>query len=64
VPSIEITLINSKKFEKLYAIKFHGKPVNIEPLANSIKLKIKEKIKKEAASDFDLNNLNKQETNP
>ena len=64
VPSIEVILISSKKFEKLYAIKFHGKPVNIEPLTNSITPKINEKIKKETVLELDLNILNRNEVNP
>ena len=35
VPIIEIIFNISKFFAKLYAIKFHGKPVKIEPLKNS-----------------------------
>ena len=37
----------SNWLEKLYAIKFQGKPVKIDPLINSITPKIKENIKKE-----------------
>ena len=46
-------LKSSNWFEKLYAIKFHGKPVKIEPLINSKIPKIREKIKKELIIFFD-----------
>ena len=47
VPIIEVILKISNWFEKLYAIKFQGKPVKIEPLINSITPNIKEKTKNE-----------------
>ena len=64
VPSIEVILKISKKFEKLQAIKFQGKPVNIEPLRNSKTAKNNEKVKNEPAADIVLNLLKKQVTNP
>ena len=39
-------------FEKLDEIKFQGKPVNIEPLTNSIVPNKIEKIKKELTTFF------------
>ena len=36
VPIKEVNCIISRLLEKLYAIKFHGKPVKMEPLKNSI----------------------------
>ena len=47
VPIIDVMLIISSWFKKLYAIRFQGKPVKIEPLINSKIPNIKEKIKKE-----------------
>ena len=37
VPIKDVTWIISRLFEKLNAIKFHGKPVKIVPLKNSTK---------------------------
>ena len=39
--------------EKLYAIKFQGKPVKIKPLINSIKPKKMENVKKETTTFFE-----------
>jgi len=36
VPIKEVICIISRLLEKLYTIKFHGKPVNIVPLKNSV----------------------------
>ena len=36
MPIKEVICIISRLLEKLYAIKFHGKPVKIVPLKNSI----------------------------
>ncbi len=46
------------------AIKFHGNPVNIEPLTNSKTPNINEKIKYETTFDLGLNILKIRETNP
>ena len=45
VPIKDVMLRISKWFEKLYAIKFQGKPDKIEPLINSRKPKIQKIIK-------------------
>ena len=37
IPIKDVNCIISRLLEKLYAIKFHGKPVKMEPLKNSIK---------------------------
>ena len=50
--------------EKLYAIKFHGKPVKIDPLKNSRILNNNEKIKKELISFFDLKIMNNKKIKP
>ena len=42
---MDVILNISNWFEKVKAIKFHGKPVKTEPLINSTILKIKENIK-------------------
>ena len=47
VPITDVMLNNSSWFERLYAIKFHGNPVKIEPLTNSTIPNIKENIKNE-----------------
>jgi len=46
VPIKEVICIISKLLEKLYAIKFHGKPVKILPLINSITPNISENSNK------------------
>ena len=51
-------------FEKLKAIRFQGKPVNIEPLKNSKTPNNKENIKKELVVFFDFKTIKKYETNP
>ena len=45
VPIKDVMLRISKWFEKLYAIRFQGKPDKIEPLMNSKKPKITENKK-------------------
>ena len=45
VPIKDVIVKISKWFEKLYAIKFQGKPDKIEPLMNSTKPKIAENKK-------------------
>ena len=50
--------------KKLYAIKFHGKPVKIDPLKNSKILNNNEKIKKELISFFDLKIMNNKKIKP
>ena len=57
-------LKNSNWFEKLYAIKFQGKPVKIEPLINSKIPKIREKVKKELIIFFGLRSKKNKETRP
>ena len=47
VPITEDMLSIFYWFKKLYATKFHGNPVSIVPLINSITPKSKEKTKKE-----------------
>ena len=61
---IEIILKNSNWFEKLYATKFHGKPVRTDPLINSKIPKIKEKIKKETITFLGLKTKKKNEISP
>ncbi len=50
--------------KKLYAIKFHGKPVKIDPLKNSRIPNNNEKIKKELISFFDLKIMNNKKIKP
>ena len=50
--------------EKLYAIKFHGKPVKIDPLKNSRILNNNEKIKKELISLFCLKIMKNKKIKP
>ncbi len=50
--------------KKLYAIKFHGKPVKIDPLKNSRILNNSEKIKKEVISFFDLKIIKNKKIKP
>tara|TARA_E500000331_G_C16940849_1_gene576167 strand:- start:111 stop:398 length:288 start_codon:yes stop_codon:yes gene_type:complete len=45
VPKSERICINSGDHDQVYDIKFHGNPVNIFPLRNSSKEKIKENNK-------------------
>ena len=59
VPIKDVMLRISKWFEKLYAIKFQGKPDKIEPLINSRKLKIAENNKIELKVLFGLKKINK-----
>ena len=64
VPNIEVMLKNSNWLEKLYTIKFHGKPVKIEPLINSSIPKIREKIKNEFIIFFGFRSKKIKETKP
>ena len=64
VPINEAILNISKWLTKLYAIKFQGKPVNIEPLINSKIPKIKEKTRKELTIFFGFKILKHKETIP
>ena len=50
--------------EKLNAIKFQGKPVNIDPLINSVPPNNNEKIKKERTTLFEEKIENKYVINP
>ena len=50
--------------EKLYAIKFHGKPVKIDPLKNSRILNNNEKIKKELTRFFGLKIMKNKKAKP
>ena len=59
VPIKDIILRICKWFEKLYAIKFQGKPDRIEPLMNSTKPKITENNKIELKVLFGLKKINK-----
>ena len=61
---MEIIFKTSNWFEKLNAIKFHGKPVRIDPLINSKIEKIKEKIKRELIIFFDFKIKKKHEIRP
>ena len=61
---IDVILKISDWFDKLKAIKFQGKPVNIEPLKNSKTPNNKENIKKELIVFFDLKTIKKYEVNP
>ena len=54
VPIIETILKISNWFEKLEAIRFHGKPVRIDPLINSKIPKIREKIRNDLMIFCDL----------
>ena len=51
---MDVILKISNWFEKVKAIKFHGKPVKTEPLINSTMLKIKENIKNELIIFFEF----------
>ena len=64
VPIIEIIFKISNWFEKLKAIKFHGKPVKIVPLINSKIPKIKEKTKKELTIFLGFKIKKRHEINP
>ena len=64
MPIREVILKSSNWFEKLYAIKFHGKPVKIEPLINSKIPKIREKVKKELIIFFGFRIKKNKETKP
>ena len=59
VPIIEVILIISNWLEKLYAIKFQGKPVKIDPLINSKIPNNNEKIKNEFVTLFTLKIVSK-----
>ena len=59
MPIKDVMLKISKWFEKLYAIKFQGKPDKIEPLINSRKPKITENNKIELKVLFGLKKINK-----
>ena len=59
VPIKDVMLRISKWFEKLYAIKFQGKPDKIEPLINSRKPKITENNKIELKVLLGLKKINK-----
>ena len=59
VPIIDIMLNNSGWLEKLKAIKFHGKPVKIYPLKNSIIPNNKEKRKNELTIFLNFKILNR-----
>ena len=59
VPIKDVMLKISKWFEKLYAIKFQGKPDKIEPLINSRKPKITENNKIELKVLLGLKKINK-----
>ena len=50
--------------EKLYAIKFHGKPVKIDPLKNSITLNNNEKIRKELIIFFGFKIMKSRKMKP
>ena len=50
--------------KKLYAIKFHGKPVKIDPLKNSRIPNNNEKIKKEVISFFGLKIMKNKKIKP
>ena len=50
--------------KKLYAIKFHGKPVNIDPLKYSRILNNNEKIKKDVINFFDLKIIKNKKIKP
>ena len=59
VPIKDVILRICKWFEKLYAIKFQGKPDRIEPLMNSTKPKITENNKIEVKILLGLKKINK-----
>ena len=59
VPIKDVILRICIWFEKLYAIKFQGKPDKIEPLMNSRKPKITENNKIELKILFGLKKINK-----
>ena len=64
VPVIESTWINSKKFTRLKAIKFHGKPPNIKLLKYSnIEIEVAN-IKIDIIFFFGFNNENIKVENP
>ena len=62
MPIIDVILKISSWSEKLYAIKFQGKPVSIDPLINSTIPNIKEKRKNELKLFFGLKITNKYAT--
>ena len=53
VPITDKIWIKFRLFEKLNAIRFHGKPVNIDPLINSVTPNKIEKIKNELTVFFE-----------
>ena len=61
---MEIMLIKFKFSEKLYTKRFHGNPVKIIPLINSIDPNIREKEKKALKIFFGLNQKNKDVITP
>ena len=61
MPINDVIFKISSWLEKLYAIKFQGKPVNIDPLKNSIIPNITEKRKNELMFFFGFNSTNKYE---
>ena len=62
MPITEVILKISILLEKLYAIKFQGKPVKIDPLINSITPNINEKRKKALKFFLGFNIINKYAT--
>ena len=62
VPIIDVIRKISNWFDKLYTIKFQGKPVSIDPLINSTIPKIKEKRKNEPKFVFGFKTTNKYAT--
>ena len=63
VPIKDVIVKISKWFEKLYAIKFQGKPDRIEPLMNSRKPKITENNKIELKVLFGLKKITNNKQN-
>ena len=53
-----------KFLEKLNAIRFHGKPVKINPLTNSVKPNKIENNRNELIKFFEFKKLNKKVNNP
>ena len=64
VPINDVILKISKWLIKLQAIKFHGKPVKIEPLINSKTPKNNEKTKKEVTTFLEFEIIKQKVTNP
>ena len=58
MPINEVIAIISNCYKKLYAIKFQGKPVKIDPLINSKIANNKEKIRNEFVTFFTLKMTN------